>query len=282
MKHGSLSKLTTTLNVYFFLCIYFICIAVLFSSHAAFAQSSELEDSLQSILNELNTLDPSEKDDTTALPLPESEDPLSDDAEPITTDEEEDDSVIIDSTLPVLPLDSTPLIESSDLTEEEEVGEEAEIVTEETTIAEPTIDSETEDAIIEQELSAPVGPFIQRPPPSSSAPTNTTPEIDTDIYTSYVQLEGLNKITARTSTLKTALKEPIIFGTLEIQVERCWKASPEKLPENKALIRIWEKIPGEFKKLIFYGWMFSSSPSLSALEHPVYDVTVTKCLETLE
>ena len=33
---------------------------------------------------------------------------------------------------------------------------------------------------------------------------------------------------------------------------------------------------------IFNGWMFASSPALSALEHPVYDVWVLDCLEPVE
>ncbi|MGB2533926.1 MAG: DUF2155 domain-containing protein [Candidatus Puniceispirillum sp.] len=31
-------------------------------------------------------------------------------------------------------------------------------------------------------------------------------------------------------------------------------------------------------KPVFAGWMFSSSPAVSAMEHPVYDITLLKCL----
>ena len=30
--------------------------------------------------------------------------------------------------------------------------------------------------------------------------------------------------------------------------------------------------------LVFSGWMFSSSPPLNALEHPVYDIWVLSCI----
>ena len=33
------------------------------------------------------------------------------------------------------------------------------------------------------------------------------------------------------------------------------------------------------EELLFSGWMFASSPGLSALEHPVYDVWVIRCTE---
>ena len=35
--------------------------------------------------------------------------------------------------------------------------------------------------------------------------------------------------------------------------------------------------PGESPVRLFTGWMFASSPALSALEHPVYDVWVIDC-----
>ena len=31
---------------------------------------------------------------------------------------------------------------------------------------------------------------------------------------------------------------------------------------------------------LFSGWMFASSPALSALEHPVYDVWVIDCAQS--
>ena len=34
---------------------------------------------------------------------------------------------------------------------------------------------------------------------------------------------------------------------------------------------------GERPVRLFSGWMFASSPAVSALEHPVYDVWVTDC-----
>jgi hypothetical protein len=31
------------------------------------------------------------------------------------------------------------------------------------------------------------------------------------------------------------------------------------------------------QKALFSGWMFASSPAISGLEHPVYDVTLLSC-----
>jgi hypothetical protein len=34
--------------------------------------------------------------------------------------------------------------------------------------------------------------------------------------------------------------------------------------------------------LLFSGWMFASTPGLSALEHPVYDIWVLDCINSQE
>jgi hypothetical protein len=96
-------------------------------------------------------------------------------------------------------------------------------------------------------------------------------------FTDTVTLQFLNKVTARVSSLDISQGSTGTFGNLEIMLQRCWKSPPQQDPENKALLKISERVPGEDIKQIFNGWMFSSTPALSALEHPVYDVTVIAC-----
>lgn len=91
-------------------------------------------------------------------------------------------------------------------------------------------------------------------------------------------LQGLDKVTARISPVEAAIGQPVRFGTLEITVRRCLKRPPEEPPESAALLEIREVRPGEEPVAIFRGWMFASSPALSALEHPVYDIWVKDCL----
>ncbi len=90
-------------------------------------------------------------------------------------------------------------------------------------------------------------------------------------------LQGLDKITARISTIKAPVGQPVRFGTLEITVRACDKRPPEEPPESAAYMEIRELRPGEQPARVFAGWMFASSPALSALEHPVYDVSVVDC-----
>ena len=91
------------------------------------------------------------------------------------------------------------------------------------------------------------------------------------------QMQGLDKITARVSQFEAPVGKTVRFGNLSIVVRDCRKSPPEERPENAAFVEIYEARPGEEKERLFSGWMFSSSPALSALEHPVYDVTLLEC-----
>jgi hypothetical protein len=90
-------------------------------------------------------------------------------------------------------------------------------------------------------------------------------------------LQGLDKITARVSRFDAPVGQAVRFGTLSIVVRDCEKSAPEDRPENAAFVQIDENRPKEQRYRLFSGWMFSSSPALSALEHPVYDVNLLEC-----
>jgi hypothetical protein len=90
-------------------------------------------------------------------------------------------------------------------------------------------------------------------------------------------LLGLDKITARVSPFEAPVGTPVRFGTLRILVRACDKNPPDKRPENVAFLEIDKNWPGEKPVRLFSGWMFSSSPALSALEDPIYDVSVLSC-----
>ena len=92
-----------------------------------------------------------------------------------------------------------------------------------------------------------------------------------------VIMQGLDKVTARVSTFQAPQGAEVHFGTLGITVISCNRTPPEEPPESAVFLRIIEKRPGEPVTDLFTGWMFSSSPALSALEHPVYDVWVLEC-----
>jgi len=91
-------------------------------------------------------------------------------------------------------------------------------------------------------------------------------------------LQGLDKVTARISTFEAPKDEEVRFGTLSIEVRACHKTPPTEPPESAAFLEITDIRPGEAPIVLFSGWMFASSPALSALEHAVYDIWVVDCM----
>jgi len=94
-------------------------------------------------------------------------------------------------------------------------------------------------------------------------------------------LQGLDKTTARISKFDAPVGKAVRFGTLVITVRACIKHPPEEEPESAAFLQIDEVRQGERNSVVsqqvFSGWMFASSPALSALENPIYDVGVLDC-----
>lgn len=90
-------------------------------------------------------------------------------------------------------------------------------------------------------------------------------------------LRGLDKVSARISTFDAPVGEEVRFGSLRILVQTCNKRPPEETPETTAFLEITDMRPGQPANKVYTGWMFASSPALSALEHGVYDVWVIDC-----
>ena len=97
-----------------------------------------------------------------------------------------------------------------------------------------------------------------------------------------VVLRALDKVTATTKDFKVPVGESLKYGSLDIKVQHCEKKPPEEVPEVYAFLQIFEKQPKHDEPVkLFSGWMFASSPALSALEHPVYDIWVLDCVGNL-
>ena len=98
------------------------------------------------------------------------------------------------------------------------------------------------------------------------------PALAADYPTDAVLLQALDKTTGRTSFLPVKVGQPYEYGDLSVLVSKCMKRPQDETPENTVFITVTEK--GEE---IFKGWMFSSNPALSAMDHPVYDIWVVEC-----
>ncbi len=122
------------------------------------------------------------------------------------------------------------------------------------------------------------------PPPKVTAPNAPaeTPDAQsalppgTMVDQPYAMLQALDKITARVKRLPVKVGQGATFGTLSIQVMACRKAPPEDSPEAAAFLKITDT-KSDPVQVVFSGWMFASSPALSAMDHPVYDISVVDC-----
>lgn len=93
-----------------------------------------------------------------------------------------------------------------------------------------------------------------------------------------IRLQSLDKATARTMTFDAKVGNTLKFGPLYIRVKTCKKSSPVDEPESAAFLQVWEVDSKEKAEWVFSGWMFASSPGLSPMDHPIYDVWVLECL----
>ncbi|WP_292904280.1 DUF2155 domain-containing protein [Niveispirillum sp.] len=123
----------------------------------------------------------------------------------------------------------------------------------------------------------PAGPEVQAPVGAVQRPAPPPPPARKFDPMPVALLQGLDKVTARTSTFEAKVGEPVSFGQLTILVKACQKASPIDPPESAAFLDAQEKRADGTMAPVFQGWMFASSPALSAMEHPVYDVWVKDC-----
>ena len=88
---------------------------------------------------------------------------------------------------------------------------------------------------------------------------------------------GLDKITARITTIEAPIGSTTRFGALSITPRACYTRPPTEPPQTPSFVEIDEQqINGGIRR-IFTGWMFASSPGLHGVEHPVYDVWLKTC-----
>ena len=124
-------------------------------------------------------------------------------------------------------------------------------------------------------LAAPAPQVLPPAPPRAPEVSDAVP--DAKGVRRMAILRGLDKTTGRAIDVAAPAGVPVRFGSLTITARYCYTVPPEEPPETNAFLQIDDGRPGETPKRVFSGWMFASTPALSALEHAVYDVWVINC-----
>ena len=95
-----------------------------------------------------------------------------------------------------------------------------------------------------------------------------------DRFMANTKVRILDKITGKSITITELIGNNHRERELEFQFLKCWKSYPDELPENKLLLKI---INTTTKETLFFGWIFSSSPSLNSFNNRDYDITLLNC-----
>ena len=94
----------------------------------------------------------------------------------------------------------------------------------------------------------------------------------------YVNLTALDKITAKTSSIRLAVGEKKFFGRLEIKALKCQFSEGNGNSDTVAYIQVKDLFAKENNQVfLFNGWTFASSPTLQSIDHPIYDLWITSC-----
>ena len=101
---------------------------------------------------------------------------------------------------------------------------------------------------------------------------------DVQINRKYAELNILDKVSSKTSSIKIKIGEELIFQNLSINVLKCQNSKFDDDPEITAYMQVKDlKSKNNDKVYIFNGWTFASSPSIKPFDHPVYDIWLKKC-----
>ena len=94
----------------------------------------------------------------------------------------------------------------------------------------------------------------------------------------YVELNILDKVSSKTTSINFKVGEEFFFQNLIINVLKCQNSQFDDDPEVTAYMQVRDlKIKDKDKVYIFNGWTFASSPSIRPFDHPVYDIWLKKC-----
>ena len=93
-----------------------------------------------------------------------------------------------------------------------------------------------------------------------------------------VNIKILDKLSSKNKLLKLNIGEEYIFKNLELKVLKCKNSEFDDDPEITSYLQVKDLNNKDNNEVfVFNGWTFSSSPSIQAFDHPVYDLWILKC-----
>ena len=94
----------------------------------------------------------------------------------------------------------------------------------------------------------------------------------------FVEIKILDKVSSKTSQLTLDINKETKFENLIINVLICKNSEFDDNPEVTAYMQVQDiTLDNNDQVFVFNGWTFSSSPSITLFDHPVYDIWLSKC-----
>jgi len=94
----------------------------------------------------------------------------------------------------------------------------------------------------------------------------------------YINIKALDKISAKTSSIRSVIGEKFFFGPLEIKVLKCQLMENNDSTDTVAYLQVKDLSKKDNNQVyLFNGWTFASSPTLQSIDHPLYDLWLTSC-----
>ena len=95
---------------------------------------------------------------------------------------------------------------------------------------------------------------------------------------SFTDIKILDKISSKNTLVKLKNGELKQFNNLLIKSLKCKNSEFDDNPEITAYLQVRDLADKNNNEVfIFNDWMFSSSPSITPFDHPVYDVWLVDC-----
>ena len=94
----------------------------------------------------------------------------------------------------------------------------------------------------------------------------------------YTDIKILDKISSKNTLLKLKNGDLVSFKDLSIKSLKCKNSEFDDNPEITAYMQVTDLNNSNNNEVfVFNGWMFSSSPSITPFDHPVYDIWLISC-----
>ena len=94
----------------------------------------------------------------------------------------------------------------------------------------------------------------------------------------FTNIKVLDKISSKNTLVVLKNGEEIKHKDLIIKSIKCKNSEFDDNPEITAYLQVKDLTNKDKNDVfVFNGWMFSSSPSITPFDHPVYDIWLIKC-----